>query len=347
MRYLLCLFCCALLATAQTPPPAAGLHLVSFDDGSSQNLGRYANPSVDPQGKWLYADDLKGNIVRWKLDALSAPPSVFAAAPAGQPGYRFPVCAPKGGMVAIFQAMGVKYARDTNRRVAVSFLGRDGKLLAGPLPLFLLAERYNGARAVAWHPAGDLAAFYLTTGNSAPGLYVFRPANKYWQKAHALTGTEGSADGRVQWSTDGRTLSEATAEGLILRGGADYAEYRKLSNPFLAHTWQDMDTLLLHTAEGLRRTAVDGSGLGQVAGWPGAQADQAGLATAAPAGLIWLRASGAGAKAGTLRYALHFVAAGKTAGSDVFAFEGNAGYTRGNAEPVWMPGKRAAFVTVP
>lgn len=347
MRYLLTLICCAFVATAQTPPPAAGLHLVSLDEGTSQNLGRYANPSVDPVGKWLYADDLRGNIVRWRLDALSAAPEVFVAAPKDGPGYRFPVCAPKGGMVAVFQAMGVKYARDTNKRVAVSFMSRDGKLLAGPLPLYLTSDRYNGARSIAWHPAGELVAFYLTTGNSAPGLYVFRPASKYWQKAHTLTGAEGAADGRVQWSTDGRTLSEATPDGLILRGGADYAEYRKLTNPFRAHTWQDMDTLLLHTDDGLVRTAVDGGALGTIAGWPGANVGNAGLASASAAGLLWLRATGAGAKAGTLRYALHQVPAGKSAGADAFFFEANAGYTRGNAEPVWMPGKRAAFVTVP
>ncbi|MBI5831372.1 MAG: hypothetical protein HZB16_03560 [Armatimonadetes bacterium] len=348
MRYLLMLLCCALAALGQTPPPpASGLHVVSLEDGTSANLGRYANPSVDPQGKWLYADDTRGNIVRWRLDALGAAPTVFAAAPKGEPGYRFPVCAPAGGLVAAFQAYAAKGPNGADLRVAVSFLDNSGRRIAGGLPLFYAKGRYNGARAIAWHPAGELVAFYLTVGNSGPGLYVFRPSTKYWQQAHSLTGGEGSADGRVQWSTDGRTLSEGTPEGLVLRGGSDYAKYRTLDNPFVAHTWQDMDTLLLHTDAGLMQTAVDGGKLGTIPGWPGTDVANAGLASASASGLMWLRVAGTGAKTGVLRYALHYVPSGKAAGSDVFSFDGNAGYTRGLAEPVWLPGKRAAVVTVP
>ncbi len=354
MRYLLMLLALVSVAMAQVPSPtvplaSSGLHLVSLDTGTSQNLGRYANPSVDPEGKWLYADDLRGHIVRWKLGAVDAAPTVFASAPAGEPGYRFPVCAPVGGMVAAFQAYSAKGPGGADLRVAVSFLNRDGKRVAGGLPLFYAKGRYNGARAVAWHPAGELVAFYLTAGNSDPALYVFRPTDsrKYWQKAHALTGSEGAANGRVQWSTDGRTLSEATPEGLVLRGGSDYAKYRTIELPFLAHTWQDMDTILLHTDAGLVQTAVDGGRLGTIAGWPGTDPANAGLAASVPAGLQWLRVTGPGAKPGQLRYAIHYVPAGKTSGKDAFWFDANAGYTQGNAEPVWLPGTRTVFVSVP
>jgi len=54
-----------------------------------------------------------------------------------------------------FQAFRSDDPRDLRVRVAVSFLNREGKRIAGGLPLYYATQRYNGAATIAWRPDGD------------------------------------------------------------------------------------------------------------------------------------------------------------------------------------------------
>jgi hypothetical protein len=336
-----------------TPPPTPlrpGLYLVNVVHGWDEYIGPYSNPSIDPEGRLLYADDGRGHLVRWRLDSLETAPEVFANPPAKEPGYRFAVAAPKGGLVAAFQAFPVEQPGSNRARVAVSFLTRDGKRIAGGLPLFITSTRYNGAAAVAWRPDGQQAAFCLATGNSLPGAYVFRPSNRQWVRVRDLSPVEGAPDWPLAWQEGGRSLSELLGGKLVLRGGGDYAEYRALPTTARYHTWIDMDSLLLADPKaGLSVIDVEGKTKSTIAGWPGpvAGVGNASLPVVHAHGLAWIRAVAPGPQAGTLRYAVHYARHGEREGADVFTFTAHTAYALGNAGPVWHPDKAVVFVSVP
>jgi hypothetical protein len=331
----------------------AGLHLIDLGNGDDQYLGPYYNPSVDPQHALLYADDDHGTLVRWSLAKLGEGPQVFARPPARQPGWRFPVAASDGGCVAAFQAYPVKEPAGVKARIAVTFMDQSGRRLSGDLPLYYADDRWNGAASLAWRPTGELAAFYLTVGNSLPGLYVFRPSDKNWVRVHGLdaaTGpASGKADGALQWETGGRCLSELAGGQVHLLGGAAYAEYGHFAATAVAHTWLDMDTLVLaDPAAGLLKVDIGGQPQGTVSGWPGAVAgDGNASAPVAQSGrLAWVAAMVANAD-GSLRYVLRDATAGAATAKDVLSFDARPGYARGNAGPVWHPNKDAVFLSVP
>jgi hypothetical protein len=328
--------------------PKPGLHLIHATSGEDEYLGPYYNPSVDPANKLVYADDGRGSLWRWSLDDLTADPVCFAAPPPQEPGYRFPVAAPAGGLVAAFQAWRPDLPT-ARKRVAVSFLRPDGKRIAGGLPLFFTDGRYNGALSIAWKPGGELVAFYLTVGVDTPGLYVFRPSDKYWVRGGGTPATYGQPQGRLQWQPDGRSLSEATPGHLVLRGGANFVPYGKIDTAATLHTWLDGETLLLHDPDrGLVEVDISGAVKGTIGGWPGPLGGDGNATLAVVQGrrLAWIRALATDG-AGRVDYGLYVAVLGAAAGNDVFRFTAHTGYAWGNAGPVWLPDKDALLVSVP
>lgn len=324
-----------------------GLYAVHVRDGRFERLGDYRNPSVDTIGRRLYADDGAGTIVSWSLDRLDEPPLTFVSTPAEQPRQEFALAAPGGGVVATVRHYPVKFTEGGGyQRVCLDFYQTDGTKLGGPLPLFGVQDTYPPELVGAWHPTEPRLAISVSEGNPKHGLYVFDPMTKNWVLAKEFRfGDETMPE--LQWQPNGRTLSHI-ADGLLwLRGGSEYASYRKVPVSVTRQAWVDERTIgLLDPKRGILCRGLDGSDQGTIPGWGGSQSEDSSLPVYSQSGLAWV--TPADEEEGLLQVMwLPPDSATRTPVGVTTLHGGEQGYAYLDRGPVWDPRLPILFVTVP
>lgn len=352
------LLCWALLALpaggAELRLTEPGLYAIDVETGRWQRLGAYQHPSIDLEGRRLYADNGRGVLVRWPLGRTFERPEVFAkpgkdARGRPEPGYKIPLAAPKGGLVAAVREFLVE--RGGYVRVCLDILDADGARIRGPLPLFGVQDLYSPAGIAAWHPDGQKIAFELSEGTARHGLYVFHPANKYWVLVKDYERGPDEDRPVLQWQPNGRSLSHIAGGFLVLRGGSEYAPYRRLKTDARRHVWLDDETIaLLDPQVGLSLRYIEGAERGTIPGWGGGPLGGAADANSSlPAvgrgGYAWVTPAGADLAELRLVFAPR---ADPGAGRVLATFRrGDDAYSLIEAGPVWHPEDPLLFLVVP
>ncbi|MCC7492326.1 MAG: hypothetical protein IT204_08280 [Fimbriimonadaceae bacterium] len=326
-------------------PPATGLWQVDLATGAATRLGGYRGPSIDPVGRYLYADDRRGNLVRWSLESVGGAPQVVVRTEPGEPPWMFPQAAPAGGLLA---ATRLDRFRDTaGERVRVTlgvFDAQTGQQLAGPLPLCLAKDIPHPTLAAVWHPNGETLAFWITEGRPAPGLYLFSPRTRDWYKANASAAPPRPLP-VLRFQPNGRSLSYVEGPRLVLRGGASYGVFRSFEVTQPLHTWIDDEQLgLLDPQQGITLLDLEGHRGRRLTAWRGSTPFDSSLPASLAGDLLWVGPA-PGATAGQL--GLWTAPAGGD-GKLVWTFPaGRLPYARVCAAPVRVAATNLAFVEVP
>ena len=333
-------------AGAQPLPP--GLYTYRFGGAGALRLGAYHNPSADLGGGWVYVDDAKGGIYRWRVDDLEATPQKFFATPAGETLRAVPLVSKTHGLVLLTRTDPVKQgAKVLYERVAIEVYDRNGAKLAGPLPLVRRDAVLHPSMVAAWQPeaAEPAVAFNLTEGQAKPGLYVFQPQTrqKNWILAESYEAGVPNPLPVLGWQPNGRTLSLVVAGRAELRGGGNYATYKTFATDAARLIWPNSDRMaLLNPATGIEFRDFEGKHTNRVDAWRAGSIDELTVPACGPQGLTWIEPAGEGL------LALRFLTTGASAAETLVTFpKGARPYARMCAAPIWQPTREAILFEVP
>lgn len=232
-----------LVAGLALPPEGEGLYAVGIETESRQYLGSYYRPGVEAEGRWLYADNGRGTIVRWSLDRLTAPRAVFASAASGLHGYLWsPVPAPAGGRVVVAANTVRGDEWGGYQRTSLYVLTPDGQRERGPIPLYGAQEATNPRQSFDWSPDGEWLALSITEEAQRPvGVYIYSLYTNNWL---ALPGPTGIP----RFSPDGQRLAVQHETGVTLHHGPQWTDPQTLKVPgqngFAPLAWVDGQRLI-------------------------------------------------------------------------------------------------------